>query len=84
MSDPAGLTLDEALERIEAGWHVKPGFLELLERDYDSAQRKRYLRTEHERIVSLLRTRAGASVGLQPRDGAVTVGGGTGTLRAAA
>jgi hypothetical protein len=56
MSDPAGLTLDEALERIEAGWHVKPGFLELLERDYDSAQRKRYLRTEHERIASLLRT----------------------------
>jgi len=53
MSNPAGLTLDEALERIEAGWHVKPGFLELLERDYDSAQRKRYLRTEHERITSL-------------------------------
>jgi hypothetical protein len=51
MSDPAGLTLDEALERIEAGWHVKPGFLELLERDYDSAQRKRYLRTEHEWIA---------------------------------
>jgi len=54
MSNPAGLTLDEALERIEAGWHVKPGFLELLERDYDSAQRKRYLRLERRETISAL------------------------------
>ncbi len=66
------------MERIEAGWHVKPGYIERLERDYDSAQRKQYLRIEHERITSLWRTRAGDGAGLQPRDGAVTVGSGTG------
>jgi len=40
--------------RICAGWHVKPGYIELLERDYESAQRKRYLRSEHERLSGLL------------------------------
>jgi len=41
------------MERIEAGWHVDPDYIELLERDIDSGQRKRFLRSEQERADSL-------------------------------
>jgi hypothetical protein len=33
MSDLAGRTLNESIERIVASWQVRPGFFELLERD---------------------------------------------------
>ena len=49
------LLFEEAEERLGAGWYVPQGYIELLEADYDSAQRKRYLRCQHERLRSLLR-----------------------------
>ena len=38
------MTHEEAEERLRSGWHVEPPLLELIEGDYDSAQRKRFLR----------------------------------------
>jgi len=46
----------EIQERIAAGWHVEPPTLELIERDYDSPQRKRFVRSQQQ-LVSLLRSR---------------------------
>ena len=45
----------EIQERIAAGWHVEPPTLELIERDYDSPQRKRFVRSQQQ-LVSLLKT----------------------------
>ena len=36
--------IEEAHRRLAAGWHVEPPLLELIEGDYDSAQRKRFIR----------------------------------------
>ena len=41
------MTHEEAEERLRSGWHVEPPLLELIEGDYDSAQRKRFLRATH-------------------------------------
>ncbi|WP_415399818.1 hypothetical protein [Synechococcus sp. W4D4] len=38
----------EIQERIAAGWHVEPPTLELIERDYDSPQRKRFVRSQQQ------------------------------------
>ena len=35
------MTHEEAEERLRSGWFVEPPLLELIEGDYDSAQRKR-------------------------------------------
>ena len=43
----------EIQERIAAGWHVEPPTLELIERDYDSPQRKRFVRS-NQQLRSLL------------------------------
>jgi hypothetical protein len=47
------MSFDEVHERFCAGWHVPSSYTELLELDYDSAQRKRYLRSESKRHQSL-------------------------------
>ena len=48
--------IEEAHRRLAAGWHVEPPLLELIEGDYDSAQRKRFVRSQQQ-LVSLLRSR---------------------------
>ena len=45
------MTHEEAEERLRSGWHVEPPLLELIEGDYDSAQRKRLLRKSTTRIT---------------------------------
>ena len=40
---------------MKSGWHVEPPLLELIEGDYDSAQRKRFVRSQQQ-LVSLLKT----------------------------
>ena len=45
---------EEAEERLRSGWHVEPPLLDLIERDYDSPQRKRFVRSEKARLCSLL------------------------------
>ena len=50
------MNLEEANERLRSGWHVEPPLLELIEGDYDSAQRKRFIRaTEKDRLHSLMK-----------------------------
>jgi len=50
------MDIEEADERLAAGWHVEPPLLELIEGDYDSAQRKRFIRaTEKDRLHSLMK-----------------------------
>ena len=49
------MNFEEANERLRSGWHVEPPLLELIEGDYDSAQRKRSLRAaQNERPYSML------------------------------
>ena len=50
------MSIEEADERLAARWHVEPPLLELIEGDYDSAQRKRFVRSQQQ-LVSLLRSR---------------------------
>ena len=52
------MNFEEANERLRSGWHVEPPLQELIEGDYDSPQRKRFLRAAHkERLHSLLHAR---------------------------
>ena len=49
------MNFKEANERLRSGWHVEPPLLELIEGDYDSAQRKRFIRAaQNERLYSML------------------------------
>ena len=49
------MTYEEAEERLRSGWNVEPPLLELIEGDYDSAQRKRFVRAaEKDRLHSLM------------------------------
>lgn len=50
------MNFEEANERLRSGWHVEPPLLELIEGDYDSAQRKRFVRSQQQ-LVSLLQSR---------------------------
>ena len=45
------MNLKEANERLRSGWHVEPPLLELIEGDYDSAQRKRFLRAAQQDLL---------------------------------
>jgi len=50
------MTAEEAEERLQAGWNVEASTLELIEGDYDSAQRKRFLRAaQKDRLHSLMK-----------------------------
>ena len=50
------MTAEEAQERLQAGWNVEASTLELIEGDFDSAQRKRFIRaTEKDRSHSLMK-----------------------------
>ena len=51
------MNFEEANERLRSGWHVDPPLLELIERDYDSPQRKRFVRSQQQ-LVSLLKTQS--------------------------
>ena len=42
------MTHEEAEERLRSGWHVESPLLELIEGDYDSAQRKRFIRYQQQ------------------------------------
>ena len=47
--------IEEAHRRLAAGWHVEPPLLKLIEGDYDSAQRKRFIRaSQNEGLYSML------------------------------
>lgn len=46
------MTADEVYERLKAGWHVDHDDLE--PEPQDSGQRRRYLKSERERLLSLL------------------------------
>ena len=50
------MSIEEADERLAARWQIEPPLLELIEGDYDSAQRKRFVRSQQQ-LVSLLRSR---------------------------
>ena len=46
--------IEEAHRRLAAGWQVEPPLLELIEGDYDSAQRKRFIRAaQNEGLYSM-------------------------------
>ena len=50
------MNFEEANERLRSGWHVESPLLELIEGDYDSAQRKRFLRAaQKDRLHSLMK-----------------------------
>ena len=49
------MSIEEADKRLAARWHIEPPLLELIEGDYDSAQRKRFVRSQ-QYLVSLLKT----------------------------
>ena len=44
----SAVEFDEAQERLRSGWHVEPPLLELIEGDYGSAQRKRFVRSQQQ------------------------------------
>ena len=50
----SAVEFDEAQERLRSGWHVEPPLLELIEGDYDSAQRKRFLRAAQKDLLHSL------------------------------
>ena len=50
------MTADEAEERLQAGWNVEASTLELIESDYDSPQRKRWMyQLRRDRLHSLMK-----------------------------
>ena len=51
------MTHEEAEERLRSGWFVEPPLLELIEGDYDSAQRKRFVRSQQQ-LKSLVQAKA--------------------------
>ena len=56
------MTHEEAEERLRSGWFVEPPLLELIEGDYDSAQRKRFLRAaQKDRLHTLMQKRKSLS-----------------------
>lgn len=56
------MTHEEAEERLRSGWFVEPPLLELIEGDYDSAQRKRFLRyAQQDCLHSLMKLKRGLS-----------------------
>ncbi len=44
---------EEACTRLRAGWEVEPHLLELIEGDYDSPQRKRFIRGQQKLVDRL-------------------------------
>lgn len=59
------MTHEEAEEKLRSVWFVEPPLLELIEGDYDSAQRKRYLRAaQKDRLHSPMQARSGTSCGV--------------------
>ena len=44
---------EEACTRLRAGWEVEPHLLELIEGDYDSPQRQRFIRGQQKLVDRL-------------------------------
>ena len=44
---------EEACTRLRAGWEVDPHLLELIEGDYDSPQRQRFIRGQQKPVYCL-------------------------------